>query len=491
MKIIIRKVLWLIFFILLLFILRPICYLGFVYLKDQKALNKKSAHATNDASNLNQTRIDIIVKVANHADSAIFQIKNLIKLAIEQKKSISIAGAQHSMGGHTIYKNGILLDMKGFNEMKFESENNILLVGSGALWSNIIPYLDQHGKSVKVMQSNNSFSVGGSLSVNCHGWQANSAAIASTVASFRLINSDGQILNCSRTENAELFSLALGGYGLFGVILDVKLKVTDNQTYIAKQYLIKSKDYYSEFKKHVGSDPNVEMAYGRININPDHFMEEAILSTYAVEQGAQKELNERTFPTFRRTLFRGSVNSSYGKNLRWTAEKIAARVIDGKAFSRNKLLSEGVEVFQNTNPDYTDILHEYFVPGDSLANFIGAVQKIIPNYQVDLLNITVRNVLKDNDTFLSYAKENVFGLVMLFNQKKDGIAEKEMSKLTQELINTAIKYNGSYYLPYRPHASKTLMYKAYPTALPFFQLKQKYDPAQVFRNMFYEKYKSD
>lgn len=490
-KITIRKALWFSFLVLLLFILRPFFYLGFVYLKDHKASNKKTYGIASDASNLNETKVDTIVKTANNADSAIIQIKKLIKVAIEQHKPISIAGARHSMGGHTITKNGIVLDMKGFNHMKLEPGNNVLIVGSGALWSAVIPYLDRYGKSVKVMQSNNSFSVGGSISVNCHGWQVNSAPIAATVLSFRLINSNGAVLTCSRTENSELFSLVLGGYGLFGVILDLKLKVTDNHNYITKQYIIKTKDYFSEFKKHINHDQNIEMAYGRININPYHFMEEAILSTYALKPGTPEKTNGNTFPAFRRTLFRGSANSTYGKNLRWSVEKIASHAINGKVFSRNKLLSEGVEVFQNTNPDYTDILHEYFVPCDSLAGFIGAIQKIIPNYHVDLLNITVRNVLKDKDTFLSYANEDVFGLVMLFNQRKDETAEHEMSKLTQALIQTAIRYRGTYYLPYRIHASKTLMYKAYSRAQPFFQLKLKYDPHQIFRNMFYEKYKSD
>jgi FAD/FMN-containing dehydrogenase len=488
-KITARKVVLLSFLVVLLFALHPSLFLICVYAKDQKALTKNESSLIQDASNLNRVKIDTVVKVSNHIDEAAMQIKNLIKLATEQKKSISIAGAQHTMGGHTIYKNGIMLDMKGFNYMKLDTSNNFLLVGSGALWSRIIPYLDQYGKSVKVMQSNNSFSVGGSVSVNCHGWQANSSPIASTVESFRLINSSGQILNCSRNENTELFSLVLGGYGLFGVILDLKLKITDNKTYITKQYITKSKDYFTAFKKHLERDTNIEMAYGRININPDKFMEEAIISTYTVKSGVSNKNNDNTFPAFRRILFRGTVNSPYGKNLRWSTEKFAAHVIDGKAFSRNKLLGEEVEVFQNTDPDYTDILHEYFVPGDSLASFIEAVQKIVPRYHVDLLNITVRNVRNDNDTFLSYAKGEMFGLVMLFNQKKDNVAEKEMNALTQNLINAAIRCKGTYYLPYRLHASKALMYSAYPDAKTFFELKRKYDPLQVFRNQFYEKYK--
>lgn len=489
MKITTRKVILIAFLLALLFVLRPVIFLLHTYIKDPELQVNHKSTIIQDASNLNQVEMDTIIKASNGTEDAMKQIKNLIKTATEQKKTISIAGAQHSMGGHTIYKDGIMLDMKGFNYMKIDTPNNLLLVGSGALWSQIIPYLGQYGKSVEVMQSNNSFSVGGSVSVNCHGWQANSSPIASTVESFRIINAKGELLNCSRNENAELFSLALGGYGLFGVIIDLKLRITDNKNYITKQYLVKSKDYFNEFKKHVKKGSGVEMAYGRININPDHFMEEAIISTYAAKTGTSKESNKNTFPAIRRTLFRASVNSAYGKDLRWTTEKLAARIIDGKVISRNKLLGEGVEVFQNRDTAYTDILHEYFIPGDSVAGFIASLQKIIPEYPVDLLNITVRNVMNDEDTFLSYAKGEMFGLVMLFNQKKDEIAEKQMIALTRKLISTAIRFKGRYYLPYRLHATKDQMYIAYPNAQTFFELKRKHDPQQIFSNQFYQKYK--
>lgn len=490
MKITVRKVVLIGLLVLLAFILRPLFFLLYVYARDAKTMTTQKSSIIQDASHLNEISIDTLVIVSKNRNEATSQIKELISIAKSQHKSISIAGAQHTMGGHTIFKDGIVLDMRNFNYMKLDSTSDILLVGAGALWSEVIPYLNQYQKSVKVMQSNNSFSVGGSVSVNCHGWQANTPPIASTVISFRLIDANGQILECSRNENAELFSLVLGGYGLFGVILDMKLKVADNQIYVARQYIIKSKDYFKAFKMKLKNGGGVEMAYGRINVNPDNFMEEAILSTYSIKKPITEENSNRyTFTAFRRSLFRGSVNSNYGKELRWSAEKMAAKAINGTTFSRNKLLSEGVEVFQNTDSNYTDILHEYFVPGDSLAGFIRALQQSIPKYEVDLLNITVRNVMRDRDTYLAYANSDMFGLVMLFNQKKDKKSEDQMKALTQQLIAKVIQFKGTYYLPYRLHATKELMYSAYPKAPSFFALKLKYDSLLVFQNQFYDKYK--
>jgi len=50
--------------------------------------------------------------------------------------------------------------------MKLDEDKNLLHVQAGAKWRMSFPYLDQHGRSVAVMQSDNSFTIGGSLSVN-------------------------------------------------------------------------------------------------------------------------------------------------------------------------------------------------------------------------------------------------------------------------------------------------------------------------------------
>jgi FAD/FMN-containing dehydrogenase len=475
--------------LIIVLIARPVGHITYTWWKDRPAETTTKKGHVNDASKMNETAIDSVVKIASSAEMAVEQLTALIRTASAGGKKISIAGAQHSMGGHTIYAGGIMLDMKGFHRMSLDSVNNILQVGAGALWSEIIPYLDKYGKSVAVMQSNNSFSVGGSISVNCHGWQPNTAPIASTVESFRLINAKGEVMTCSRQENKELFSLVLGGYGLFGVILDVNLRVVDNNMYRLSQYVIKSDEYIRKYDELVNRKPDVGMVYGRININPKNFMEEAMLSVFSIDsQETLEPLKKAGYAGIRRHVFRGSANSNYGKNLRWRAEKMGARFISGKKFSRNQLINEGVEVFQNTTPGYTDILHEYFIPKDSVGRFIELLRKILPRYKTDLLNITLRNVKKDDDTFLKYAHEEVFGFVMLFNQSRTVEAEEEMKRLTQRLIDEAIALRGKYYLPYRLHATKEQLSRGYPEAADFFDLKRKYDSAAVFRNSFYEMY---
>ena len=86
----------------------------------------------------------------------------------------------------------------------------------------------QIGFSPAVMQSNSDFGVAATFSVNAHGWPVPYGPFGSTVRSLRLMLADGSIVTCSRTENPELFGLAMGGYGLVGIILDLEVDMVEN-----------------------------------------------------------------------------------------------------------------------------------------------------------------------------------------------------------------------------------------------------------------------
>jgi FAD/FMN-containing dehydrogenase len=122
------------------------------------------------------------------------------------------------------------------------------------------------------------------------------------------------------------------------------------------------------------------------------------------------------------------------------------------------------------------------------ASFVEAARTIISEHKADLLNVTVRDVEPDTDTFLRYADQRMLCLVMLFNQQKTPAAEQQMEALTQDLITAALSSNGRYYLTYRLHGTPSQIRQAYPRLDEFFALKRKYDPAEVFQNEFYRKY---
>src|SRR5204862_3292706 len=71
--------------------------------------------------------------------------------------------------------------------------------------------------------------MGGCLSANVHGRGLTLPPFVGDVESFKLLDSGGDLRNCSRTENPELFRLAIGGYGLFGFVYSVTLRLVPRQ----------------------------------------------------------------------------------------------------------------------------------------------------------------------------------------------------------------------------------------------------------------------
>ncbi len=485
-----KRILGLILLLVAAIIVPPGLFLASVWWHDGTKPNSPVAAGADDASRLNANKPGEVIAVANDPAIAERQLVELVKRAARDGSHISISGAHHSMGGHTMYPGGIVLDMLPFNRMSLDETQRILTVGAGARWSEIIPFLDHRGFAVSIMQTNDDFSVGGSISVNCHGWQNDSPPIASTVESFRILIASGSIQHCSRTENRELFSLALGGYGLFGVILEVNLRVVPNEFYVAEPHRVKPVDYSHVYHELTRERSDVGMAYGRINVAPNSFLEHGLvtlLKRQTADHSVSDTLTDEKPSLLKRLVFRGGIGSDYGKNLRWWLEKTMGETA-GKILSRNQIMYEPSNLYAARDDRSTDILHEYFIPSARLGEFIDQARPILMKYRPELLNITVRNVETDVDTFLRYATEEVFGLVLLFHQTRDAAADSAMQALTRELVDAALACGGRYYLPYRPHATLDQFLRSYPQAREFFALKRRYDPTGIFQNKFFLNY---
>jgi len=468
-----------------LVVARPVGHLALSALRDRDTLPATAPGFVDDASGMAATRAEVHVLAPASAEG---QLRELLARARVEGRGLSVAGARHTMGGQTSSPDGLVADMAEIKDMHLSEDSALLTVGAGARWSDVIPYLHARGRSVAVMQSNSTFSVGGSLSANAHGWQHGRPPIGSTVESLRVLLASGAVVVANRSENRELFSMVLGGYGLFGVILEVTLRVVANEMYRRTQYELPAADYGAAFAEHVEHEPDVGMAYGRVAVCPEHFLERAILTAYhRTAATAFPPLAPSLASPLARAVLRGSVGSDYGKNLRWDLERRFGGE-GGAQVCRNQILSEPVSLFKNRDGARTDILHEYFIPSGAFAQFLAEMRRILPKHGQDLLNVTVRSVAEDRDSFLRYADQPMFALVLLFNQARTFEADEAMSSLAQELVDAAIAVSGRHYLPYRLHATRGQLARAYPQATRFFAAKRVYDPELVFRNHFWDRY---
>jgi len=447
-----------------------------------EALRHRVPRLLDDASRLDRTAVGEVVEVTSEED-----VRRALLAAAAAGRKVSIAGRRHSMGGQTLGPGHTILDMTRLRAMSLDDASGILTAGAGALWSDVQHFLDARGRAVLVMQSDNVFSVGGTLSVNAHGWQPRHAPVASTVRSFRLMLSTGEIRRCSREENADLFRAALGGYGLFGVILDARLETTPNVVLHKQSFFFPSAEYPRRFQERVASNPAVSLAYGRLSVDRGHLVTEGALYVYerVAHPGSLPPIADEGLVNLKREIFRASERSEAGKRRRWLMETRVGPMLEAPT-TRNTIMNADPHFLWPVDLTRRDILQEYFVPQAGFDGFVAALREQLLKHGQDLLNVTVRDLRRDDDTLLAYAREDVFSFVLFFSQRPTGEGEAAMQAFTRDLVEATLALGGSFYLPYRLHYTNEQFRRAYPRAGELLALKRRFDPQELFSSRFYE-----
>ena len=459
--------------------------------RSAKAAIKPKPLVLNDAGKLSPTPVARHVVIRPNEDDAIVaELRTLLKDAASESRPVAMGGARHSMGGQSLPSDGFagaLVSPSCIPDVTAKTYR----ARAGARWRDVIRTLDPLGFSPKVMQSNSDFSVGGTLSVNAHGWPAPFGPFGTTVNSFRLMLADGTLLTCSRTENAELFGLVIGGYGLFGIVVDADIEMVENHLLVANYDGVPKTSIGERFANTAHAD-GVNMAYGRLNVARDAFLSEGLVVSYKAVEAQPKPLplTERSgiYSFVSRQVFRAQVGSERAKKARWYAETtLLPKAAASRPLTRNTILSYPVSVLAETNPRRVDILHEYFLPAERVLDFQIACAETIPAAQ-DLLNVTLRYVEADPISVMAFAPRPRVAVVMSFNQPATPRADEAARDMTQRLIQAVIDLGGSYYLPYRLHATPDQFRQAYPKAEAFAARKRHFDPQLRFRNALWDRY---
>lgn len=449
-----------------------------------------SPTSLNDASLLSETPVFRHTIMSEDADEALIaRLRSEIANARSVGRPFNVGAARHSMGGHAIPPAGHAVTYDN-GRVEPDTSNQTYKVHAGARWHDVISALDPIGFGPKVMQSNNDFGVAATFAVNAHGWPVPFGPMGSTVRSLRLMLPTGDVVTASRTENIDLFNLTMGGYGLTGAVIDLVVEMAPNRRLAPTFEHLAPQDFAATFVRAVEAG-DVNMAYGRLNVQRETFFENALMITYR-EAENQDDIPSAASSGFMSNaaakIFRAQLMNEPAKSLRWWFEASLGPQIGAGEVTRNSLINEPVVTLDDGDPSRTDILHEYFVPPDRFADFVTACQEVIPASYQEMMNITLRYVASDTQSVLAYAPGPRIACVMLFSQELTARAEADHARMTRDLIDRTLDLGGTYYLPYRPHATRQQLAIGYPRAAEFVGRKLEIDPARVFRNVFWNTY---
>ena len=446
----------------------------------------------NDASRLSPTPVAKHVTIAKPTqDDLIARIRAELKEAAEAGRPFAASVARHSMGGQSLPRDGTVVTLDG-GALEMDTAAKTYRTTAGNRWSDVIRILDPKGFSPAVMQSNSDFGVGSTFCVNAHGWPVPHGPFGSTVKAIRLVLADGTLMQCSRTENAELFGLAMGGYGLFGVIVELDVEMTENLLLQPKFERMAPERFASEFTRVIDTDRSLRMAYGRMSVSRKNFFDDALMVTYRPVANPPATLpavaNAGKLTGLQNDIYRAQTGWEVAKGLRWFMEARLGPAITGSAATRNSLMAEPVINLAQKDMRRTDILHEYFVAPERFGEFVSACRDIIPKAKAEFLNVTLRYVAEDKTPSLTIAPVRRIAAVMSFSQEATPEGEIDMMQTTEALIDRVTAIGGAFYLPYRLHARRDQVEKAYPAAAAFVAAKRRYDPQLRFRNAMWDTY---
>ena len=135
----------------------------------------------------------------------------------------------------------------------------------------------------------------------------------------------------------------------------------------------------NENEKFVSNNPDAELVFGRLRVSRKKFLEEATLNFFEKRNLKPNSLEntDNSNVEFKRIIFRGSVDSEYGKRLRWDLETSANKVSINNIYSRNEILNDDVSLIENKDTGSTDILREYFIPERNFYQFIEDIKPIL------------------------------------------------------------------------------------------------------------------
>ena len=417
----------------------------------------------------------------------------------------AVAGGRHAMGGQQFCRDGIVLDTTELDRvLGIDTERGLVEVEAGIQWPKLVEHLNaaQAGTIApwviaQKQTGADRLSIGGSIAANIHGRGLRMQPFVRDVESFVLVDAAGEAIECSRHRNAELFRLAIGGYGLFGCIYSATLRLVRRRVLERIVELETIEDVASRLAERI--DQGFE--YGDFQFATDtgsaDFLRKGILACYRpVEREAPLPPAQRTLSPndWRRLIM-----------LAHTDKRLAFEL-----YSRHYLATSGQLYYSDMHQlsDYEDGYHrtvdaalrsdtrgsemisELYVPRDRLADFMAAVADDFRTHDVDVIYGTVRLIERDEESFLAWARAPWACVIFNLHTEHSPAGVECVASAFRRLIDLAISRGGSYFLTYHRWATREQVETCYPRFTDFLRHKQAHDPAERFQSDWYRHYRS-
>lgn len=446
-------------------------------------------------SRLNETNVSEIL-----TPRSCEELVDIVRSAARQGRSISICGGRHAMGGQQFLTDSVLVDTTELSAViDTDSQRGLLTIQGGAQWPAIIAAARAiQGPTpwgIRQKQTGaDTLTLGGSISCNGHGRGVLMGPMGEDIERLTLVNASGDVLTCSREENAELFSLVIGGYGLFGVILDATLRLSPRQCVRRHVDIIDIDDALNAIYRRVADG----CIYGDFQ--------------YAIDPTNNSFLRRGVFACYHPVSVDPESISAPEEDLppqAWLELMRLAHTDKAKAFqqySQYYLSTHGRLYWSDTHqlgtyiPSYAEFLAkmnmqekveetlmitELYVPPQKIVEFMERARQVLRTTGVEDIYGTIRSIHQDTTSFLPWAREHFACIIFNLRTPHSAKGLEQTKTAARGLIDAAAGLGGSFYLTYHRWATREQLLECHPRLPEFIARKQALDPHGVFMSDWY------
>ena len=427
-------------------------------------------------------------------------LQHIVRSAAAADLRISIAGGRHAMGGQQFGTGTILLDMTRLNRvLEMDSERGLIVVEAGIDWPRLVNHLLWVGAGqphqwgiIQKQTGADRLTIGGALAANIHGRGLGLRPFIDDVESFDLVDHTGTLVTCNRSCNSKLFGLAIGGYGLFGVIARVTLRLARRHKLERRVTMVAVENLPELFERRIADG----FEYGDCQFATDpesgEFLRAGVLSCYrpvADDRVIPDDQRSLTVADWKRLLLLAHVNRSrafadYARyymstdgQLYWSDTHQLANYIDGYHAEIDRATGAAVKG--------SEMISELYVRRPDLPAFMATVRDDARLNDLDIIYGTIRLIERDDESVLAWAREPWACVVFNLHVDHSPAGIEKAGRDFRRLIDRAADFGGSYYLTYHRWATRAQVERCHPRMHEFLKLKQTCDPRGVFTSDWY------
>lgn len=429
-----------------------------------------------------------------HTPSTTTEVQNLLLSSARANTALATAGGRHAMGGQQFLTGGDVIDMRGMDRvLGTDSERGLLRIEAGAMWPSIIEAArtlrtpDGGRWGIRQKQTGvDAVTLGGSISVSAHGRGLDMQPLGDDIEDLEIVLPDGESVKCSRSENAELFSLAVGGYGLFGVITSATLRLRPVQRVRRLVDVLDLEDALSAIRRRIADG----CVYGDfqfvIDPHDPQFLTRGVMACYlpvspddAAEPAARSELSQESWISLL-----GLAHVDKAEAFRRYAQHYIGthgQVYDSDRMQLATYVADYAELIRQALPDIASepeslMIGELYVPHDRLLAFMTHAREVLRSAGVEVIYGTIRAIRRDTTSYLPWAQHDFACVIFNLRTRHTPAGRARTAEAFRGLIDAALAEGGTYFLTYHRYARPDQLLRAHPRLPSFAEHKSAIDP---------------